>query len=187
MNIILIGYRCSGKSTVGALLAQRLGKTFLDTDQMVETRLGRSISSAVEELGWNFFRDMERLTVRELLGMNNLVVATGGGVAMDLENVANLKRHGWLIWLKAGADAVRERMQSDQRSDSMRPALADRDPLAEVETLLLQRSPCYERVSDCVVDTTGKRPEEVVDAIMTALPRTATTDRPPTGDLRYAG
>lgn len=172
MNIVLIGYRCSGKSTVGTLLSERLGRPLADTDRLVESRLDRSIRDFIAEKGWEAFRNVERQTVRELMSKRNLVIATGGGVVMDLENVAQLKQNGWLIWLKADGEEIRRRMLKDAKTEHSRPALSGVDPFSEIDKVLQSRAKAYERVSDFVLDTTHRSPGLVVEEILRSLPWT---------------
>jgi shikimate kinase len=174
MNIVLIGYRCSGKTRVGRLLAGDSGRTFLDTDRLIEEKTGIALNSYVSQNGWRDFRRVEREIVEAVALEDNSVIATGGGVVMDPENVTNLRRNGWLVWLAAGATVIRERMIQAQQQGDLRPPLSERDPLEEVDSILRERRPAYERVSDYQVWTDGQTPEAVKQAIVTALPYTHT-------------
>lgn len=108
MNIILIGYRCSGKTTVGRILAQDMKRDLMDTDRLIEEKTRLSIPLYVSQKGWRRFRELEREIIRELATQDNLVIGTGGGVVMDRENVKTLKRNGWVVWLKADSSIIRE-------------------------------------------------------------------------------
>nr|NIR15922.1 shikimate kinase [Desulfobacterales bacterium] len=123
MNIVLIGYRCSGKTVVGKTLARELGKEFLDTDALIEENAGRTIERMISTKGWDHFRETEKRLVEEVSRRNNLVIATGGGIVMDEENVKNLKQNGWIVWLKGKPDVLRERMAKEQGSGKVRPSL----------------------------------------------------------------
>jgi shikimate kinase len=101
---------------------------------------------------------------------DNLVIATGGGVVTDPENVRNLKRNGWVVWLDTGVPTIRERMKKAQNSGEFRPTLSGADPLKEIERILHERKPIYALTSDYRVDTDRKNPEEVGQSIMGALP-----------------
>ncbi|MBW1800366.1 MAG: shikimate kinase, partial [Deltaproteobacteria bacterium] len=122
MNLVLIGYRCSGKTEVGKKLARELGADFLDTDALVEQRAGCTIDHIITGKGWGAFREMERELIEELSEKDHLIIATGGGAVMDEANVSQLKRNGWLIWLKGSAEALKKRMTADHRSVSTRPS-----------------------------------------------------------------
>ncbi|MBW1782033.1 MAG: shikimate kinase [Deltaproteobacteria bacterium] len=172
MNIVLVGYRCSGKTTVGKLLARDLEKGFLDTDHLIEAKTGVSIASYVSQNGWKNFRRVEREIIEAIATKNNMVIATGGGVVMEQENVEDLKRNGWVVWLITEASVIRERMKHAQAQDDFRPALSGADPLNEIDTILRERSPAYERASNYRVSTDAKTAEQVEQAIMNILPHT---------------
>jgi shikimate kinase len=166
MNVVLIGYRCSGKTEVGLSLAKKMNRSFLDTDVLIEERCGSPIEAMVASKGWGFFRECERLVVAELSHTSPLVIATGGGVVLDGDNVTNLNRNGWLVWLKAPAKVLRERMAGDRRQGKDRPSLTDQDPLGEIEAVLKQREPIYQKASDWAVDTAGRSIAEITDLIL---------------------
>jgi len=170
MNIVLVGYRCSGKTCVGERLARHLKRIFVDTDRLIEEKTGIDIPSYVSQKGWKAFRRAEREVVREVSTRDNRVIATGGGVVVDEENVKELRKTGWVVWLAAGAPFIRERMKHAQQQGDMRPALSGDDPLEEIETILQKRAPIYEKASDFKVDTDGRPPKEVEWAILKALP-----------------
>jgi shikimate kinase len=170
MNIVLIGYRCSGKTRVGRLLAGDLKRNFLDTDHLIEAKTGIPIPSYVSRYGWKDFRGVEREVVEATALEDNSVIATGGGVVMDPINVTNLRRNGWVVWLAAGAAVIRERMTRARQQGCPRPSLSGSDPLEEVEAILLKRTPVYEGASDWTVSTNAQSPQEVEQAIITALP-----------------
>jgi len=174
MNIVLIGYRCSGKTRVGRLLAGDLKRTFLDTDRLMEEKAGIPIHSYVSRYGWMDFRRVEREVTEEIASKDNSVIATGGGVVMDPENVMNLRRNGWVVWLAAGATVIRERMTQAQQEGRLRPPLSGSDPLEEIDSILRERTPVYERASDYRVWTDGWTPETIKQAIVMALPHVHT-------------
>jgi len=170
MNIMLIGYRCSGKTAVGKILARRLGRDFLDTDRLLEEETGSSIESLILSKGWGHFREMEKLVIGKATKNDNLVIASGGGVVMDQENVNILKRNGWIVWLKANAGIIKDRMRKEQKSGIIRPSLTGSDPLEEVEDVLNLRTAFYEKAGDLGVDTSTHSPQEVADLILKSLP-----------------
>ena len=169
MNIVLIGYRCCGKTTVGRLLARDLEGEFLDTDRLIEEKIGISIHSHVSQNGWRDFRRVEREVVEEIASKDNVVIATGGGTVIDQENVSTLRKNGWVVWLDTGVPVIRERMKNAQKSGEWRPSLSGADPLDEIDQILQERKPLYEHASDYTVDTNGQSPQEVVQVIMRAL------------------
>lgn len=170
MNIVLIGYRCSGKTVVGNILARELGRPFVDTDEAIEEDTGASITSMIAERGWAHFRDVEKAYVQNLSGKDNLVIATGGGVILDRENIRCLKQKGWVVWLHGRPEVLKKRMARDMESGKMRPSLSGADPLREVDRVLEERSGLYKQARDYVVDTDHDPPEVVAETIIRALP-----------------
>ncbi len=171
MNIILIGYRCSGKTSVGKVLAMRLRRDFLDTDVLIEEHAGRIIEEIISHDGWDRFRDLEKTVIRTISQRDNLVIATGGGVVMDNENVQTLKRNGFLVWLKADVDLLKERMNKEYQLGRNRPSLTGEDPRDEIEKVLHIRNPFYQKAGDMIVDTDTRSIREVADSILYNLPK----------------
>lgn len=172
MNIVLIGYRCSGKTHVGKMLAGDLRMAFLDTDRLIEEKTGMPIPVYVSLTGWRNFRCIERRVVQEIGNRDNSVIATGGGVVTDPENLIALKKNGWLVWLAAGPAVIRTRMALALGRGEDRPPLSGTDPVKEIDSMLRERTPLYERASDFRVQTDGMSPEAVVQAIVQARWRT---------------
>lgn len=170
MNIVLIGYRCSGKTVVGKTLAIELGREFLDTDAVIEENAGRTIETMISTKGWDRFRETENRLVEEVSRRNNLVIATGGGIVMDEENVKNLKQNGWVVWLKGKPEVLRERMAKEQGTGRYRPSLTGTDPMEEIKEVLSVRKPFYERAGDLVVDTSSLSIGEAAALIIKNLP-----------------
>ncbi len=166
MNLFLIGYRCSGKTTVGKSIADALNWAFVDADAMLVEACGKSIKDIIATDGWNSFRRMERSTLKQICIADRQVVATGGGVVLDTANVAAMKSSGQVIWLVATAATIRERMRADENTTEFRPALSDKGTLAEIEDLLAERRPHYERASDFVIQTDGMPIDEIVQKII---------------------
>jgi shikimate kinase len=169
MNIVLIGYRCSGKSTVGRLLAAKTGRVFLDTDELLERRAGKPIACIVSEGGWPLLRRLEREAVKEASIIADAVIGTGGGSVLDHENVSILRKRGWLIWLKTDPEVIRARMEKDEASGLKRPGLTGGDPLEEIRTVLALREHFYRDASDHVIDVGMLSPQETAELIETAV------------------
>jgi len=166
MNIVLMGYRGCGKTTVGRIVAEKLNRPFVDTDAMIQERAGKTIREIVADGGWAAFRSLERGVVEELAGREGCIVALGGGAVLDQQNVKELKRNGSFIWLTADGETIAERLGNDQATNAQRPSLSGMDMVAEIETMLRDREPVYRMAADQVIDTTGRSVDEVANEIM---------------------
>ncbi|MCP9455111.1 MAG: shikimate kinase [Nitrospira sp.] len=166
MNVVLIGYRGTGKSTVGKVVASRLGRTVVSTDAEVIKRAGRSIPDIVAQDGWEHFRDLESQVCRELAGRDGLVIDTGGGAILRQENVERLKRNGVLFWLTASVETIARRIGRD----SQRPSLTGTKSFVdEIEEVLRERMPLYEAAADHIIPTDGQSIMQVADEILARL------------------
>ena len=172
MNIVLIGYRCCGKTTVGRMLGQTLRREFIDTDRLLEEKASLSIHSYISLNGWGDFRELEKEFVKEVAAKDNLIIATGGGVVIDQENVRNLRENGWIVWLDTEAPVIRARMQKEEDSGELRPSLSGVDPVEEIDRVLRDRIQYYEGASDHTVDANDPPPEEVAREILMTFQRT---------------
>jgi len=166
MNIILIGYRCSGKTSVGKRLARELDRPFVDTDNWLVEKAGRSVRNIVEDDGWEGFRQLEREVIQEVCSRDNTVIATGGGAVLDLANIAAMQKSGRVVWLKVSPQIARQRMTRDERTDDWRPSLTSNGLYGEIVEVLKKRTPLYEKAMDMVIDTDDKSIEEIVDRIV---------------------
>ena len=163
MNIVLIGYRGTGKSVVGELLSERLRMRCINMDAEIVKRAGISIPEIVEKYGWQKFRDMESEQARKLAGLDNIVIDTGGGVIERPENIEALKTNSCIFWLKASVDAIVSRIQGDTE----RPALtAGKTFTEEVTEVLEQRIQKYKSAAQHKIDTDELTPEQVADRII---------------------
>jgi shikimate kinase len=165
--VFLIGYRGSGKTTVGRLLADRLGWDFVDADALLEQRRGKTIREIFAEDGEASFRETESAILAELCSRTNTVIATGGGMILRPENRELLREHGFVAWLNADAATLWARIQADTTTAARRPPLTV-GGLAEVEQLLAAREPLYRSCSDLEVPVMSLSPEHAADAILAA-------------------
>jgi shikimate kinase len=165
--LFLIGYRGSGKTTVGRILADRLRWAFVDADGVLEERHRRTIREIFATEGESGFRDMESAILTDLCTRTNTVIATGGGVVLREANRQLLKRHGIVAWLKADATTLWARIKADPTTAERRPPLAG-GGLAEIEHLLAVREPFYQVCADVVVPVEALSPEQAADAILAA-------------------
>ena len=153
MNIYLIGYRCTGKSSVGKSLAKILGWSFIDADIELVKEHGMTISEIVATQGWESFRKKEKAVIKKLSSLDKHVIATGGGAILDEENVKNMKKSGVSIWLRANPETVKDRILKDETTEDLRPSLTSKGLMEEIEETLIYRNPFYEKAMDFFVDT----------------------------------
>lgn len=165
MNIYLIGYRGSGKTTVARHLASMLWWNWLDADPHLEQQAGCSIREIFESEGETGFRDRESRVVAELALYSQLVVALGGGAVLREENRARLKASGKCAWLKASPELLWSRIQADPTTAERRPNLTAQGGPEEVARLLAERSPLYEECADLTVETDNRSPLAIATTI----------------------
>lgn len=158
-NIVLTGFMGTGKSTVGRLVAARLGRTFVDTDELIEARHG-PVAEIFAEHGEHRFRAIEREVAAELGGQRGLVVATGGRMLLDPANEESLGATGIVVCLRADVEALVARLGTEA---DHRPLLRG-DPEARIRQLLAERAPAYARFPQ--VGTDARTPDEVADAVI---------------------
>ncbi|MBI4400387.1 MAG: shikimate kinase [Nitrospirae bacterium] len=166
MNIVLIGYRGTGKSSVGKILSERLGRELVSTDAEIIKRANLSIPDIVKRFGWDRFRDLESDVCRDLAGKDGLIIDTGGGAILRRQNVEVLKAHGVLFWLTAEVRAIAERIGDDTQRPSLTATKSFTD---EIEEVLRARRPHYEAAADHVIQTDGRSLTQVADAILAKL------------------
>jgi shikimate kinase len=164
MNIVLIGYRGTGKSVVAKILAQRLNMVYTGMDANIIKRAGMPIPQIVEASGWAGFRDLETKEALDLAAGDQRIIDTGGGVIERSENIPALKRNGMVFWLKASVDTIVRRIAGDDQ----RPALTEGKTFTEeVAAVLEQRLPKYRSAADYEIDTDQLTPEQVAQIIIT--------------------
>jgi shikimate kinase len=148
-QIILIGLPGSGKSTVGRQLARRLQLSFLDSDQVIEERLGCSIRDYFEREGEASFRDVEESVIDELTLLTGGVLSTGGGSVLRPANRQHLRGRGYVVYLRSSPEELFRRL----RNDVNRPLLQVADPLGRLRDLYVQRDPLYRETAHFVIET----------------------------------
>lgn len=164
-HVFLIGFMGAGKSTVGRDIGNRLMMPFLDLDEQVEMRAGRSVPRIFAEDGEVEFRRLEHEALARLEHYPPAVVACGGGVVIDPDNRVLLKSLGTVIYLHVSAEEAIARVGSTEG----RPLLAGPDPLRAANTLLTARQALYEAAADITIETAGLTPDEVAAAVVDAL------------------
>lgn len=166
MNIVLVGYRGTGKSTVGKVLAARLGRPVVSTDTEVVRRAGQTVPEIVAQHGWEHFRDLESTVCQDFSGRDGLIIDTGGGAILRPQNVECLKKTGTIFWLTASVSSIASRIGSD----TQRPSLTGtKSFIEEIEEVLAVRSPKYQEAADHIIPTDGRSINQIVDTILSCM------------------
>jgi shikimate kinase len=169
MNIFLIGYRGSGKTTVAAALARRLGWPWIDADAELERRAGKSIKQIFEEQGEVAFRDLESVVVVDVSQRDRQIIALGGGAILREENRQAIAGRGAIVWLRAPAEVLLARIQDDPTTAARRPSLTGQGGLVEIRSLLAARTPLYAACAKVTIDAAEKMPDDIADEIIAEL------------------
>jgi len=156
MNIVLLGYRGTGKSIISRILAQKLGRKLISIDKKIVQSAGLPIPQIVQKFGWPRFREIESRIVREVSASEQkAVIDCGGGVVLDDQNIKCLKERGRAVLLRAGLQTLLKRIKNDPN----RPALKEGVSFEEEQKLILrEREPKYLSAADLICDTTTKQP-----------------------------
>jgi shikimate kinase len=163
MNLILIGYRGTGKSRVGRLVARRTGMPCVHMDEELERRAGATIPELVAQFGWPHFRELEATLARELTGREQTIIDTGGGVIERADNIAVLRRDACVIWLKASVETIVRRI----KGGTQRPALTTGKTFTEeVAEVLERRTPLYASASHFQIDTDRLTPAQAAQRVV---------------------
>lgn len=170
MIITLIGYRGCGKSSVGPLLAERIGCSFFDSDQLVESRAGKPISNIFADDGESAFRQLETDVLEDLLDTPPAVIATGGGAILAGINRERMLEAGPVVWLQASAQTLAARISDDELSGkNSRPSLTGKSVADEVADVLEARSTFYQLAATLVIDVETGTPDEIAVRVFDAV------------------
>lgn len=165
MNLVLTGYRATGKTTIGKALAYKLQKEFIDTDDIIEKREKRKIREIFEQNGWKYFRKVEKLVVKKLSRLDNKIIAVGGGAFMYKQNLV-LCENASVVLLIASIEEISKRMQED----SSRPPLTNAQSSSEeIREVWNRRKSRYYEVADIVINTTDGNTERIVNEVIEKL------------------
>ena len=175
----LIGYRGTGKSTVGMRLARRLKWDWLDADNELERRAGRNIKEIFATDGEPTFRQLEREVLVDLLGRQRLVLSTGGGCVMNADTRRDLRAAGPVVWLRASVETIASRILQDKTTNARRPNLTATGGIDEIRALLSQREPLYRECATITIDTEGLSLDEVAARVLSQLPTDLTSEARP--------
>ncbi|SDB07711.1 shikimate kinase [Desulfonatronum thiosulfatophilum] len=172
-NIFLVGLRGSGKSTLGKLLARRLGMTFVDTDEMVVQKNGHSIPEIVASESWEAFRRLESDVLQEVCNEKGQVVATGGGIILAPDNLKRIQQSGTTFYLMTRIPTLLQRLTSSTARQD-RPPLSDLPLEQELIQCNIQRGPLYMCAATHILHTDGV----IEDSLADALEKLGLTDTP---------
>jgi len=163
MNVVLVGYRGTGKSAVARLVADRLGLTVVCLDEEIQRSAGQPIPEIVQQRGWPGFRDLEEEIVRTFAARDGQVIDCGGGVIEREANFAVLRAAGPVVWLEASPETIVARISGDDQRPSLTGTKSFTDEVVEV---LERRTPLYRRIAHCAVDTSDKTIDGVAEEVV---------------------
>ena len=163
LNLVLIGYRGTGKTSIAKEMSNCLSWPVISTDDMICEHAGLTIPEIVEKLGWDGFRDIESLIVKEASSGDRQIIDTGGGAILRPENLKALKNNGVLVWLRANVETIQERVFGDMERP---PLTVGKSALEEVEDVLRERNPIYQKAADYQIDTDNQAIDAICDKIM---------------------
>jgi shikimate kinase len=167
--VALVGFRGSGKTTVGRALAVFLGGDCIDTDDLIVKAAGRTIADIFAGEGEAGFRKREAEVIRRVVAAPPAVLSVGGGAVLDGRNVEALRSVATIVWLTAPATVLRKRIEADPATAALRPHLTAESSVEEVEHLLENREPHYRGAAELIVDTTNAAPEQIAREIAVRL------------------
>jgi shikimate kinase len=167
-NLVLIGYRGTGKTTVAQQLALALGWDWCDSDVEVELRAGKSIAAIFADDGEPAFRDLESKVIADLVAQPRTAIAAGGGVVLRNDNRQSLQRAGNIVWLTATVPTLAARITADATTAARRPNLLAGGE-AEIRQLLVDRTPLYRDVATIEVATDDRAPQDIAREIIDRL------------------
>lgn len=169
MNIVLIGFRCAGKTTVGKILADKLSMPFIDCDAYIERREEMSIKDIFDQSGESHFRLIESDALANIAKMDGKVIATGGGVVLRYKNIRNLKRNGLIIFLEVDSKTATERIKLDPTTKKRRPKFTQLDLDTEIREQMELRKDYYRQAADIIVRTTDRETGAIAEEILMEL------------------
>ena len=162
MNIAIIGFRGTGKSTVSKLLAKKLDRKLISTDAEIEKKTKSRIDRFVKKHGWEKFREIEAEVIERISELDDCIFDTGGGVILRNDNTVSLKKNSLVMLLTADIKTVLERLKKEKR-----PSLTGKkNYLDEAKDAMIEREPKYRKTADYTIDTSRLSPEEICELIM---------------------
>ena len=165
MNLYLIGFRGSGKSTIAPLVAKQLGWSFDDSDEQVVLLAGCPISQIFQDYGEATFREWETTVLLALSRQSSVVVSTGGGCPLSITNRDLMTETGKIVWLRAKAEVLWARIKADDKNQAQRPDLTKDGGFVEVQRVLESRTSIYAACADYTVDVESLTPEHIAKQV----------------------
>jgi shikimate kinase len=166
LNYALYGFMGVGKSVVGRALSEITGMKFVDLDEKIVERTGKTIPEIFEEGGEEAFREIERVVTQEIAARDGLVIACGGGTILDADNLSSLKHNSRLVFLTAEPEIILKRIEAE---GDVRPLLNGEEKLQRIMSLLEARNSAYIQVAELVLDTSGMTPMKVAELILESM------------------
>ncbi len=165
-KIVLIGFRCTGKTTIGKRIARCLNWDFIDLDEKIQEKEAKSIKEIVKEKGWDYFRKIEKEEMKKLGNLKNVVIALGGGSIVHQEEMENLLNKSLIVWLHSSPEVILKRIKKDKKTNSQRPPLKNTNLKEEIENVLKERIFLYKKFSQLKIDTDKKSIKEATKMII---------------------
>ena len=162
MNIALIGFRGTGKTTIAKLLAKKMDKKLISTDKELEKKTKLSIEKFVKKHNWEKFREMEADIIESISDFDGCIFDTGGGIILRNENITNLRKNALIVLLTADMKTIKSRIKSGPK----RPALTKKGYIAEIAQVMQEREPKYKNAADYTIDTSRLSPEDAAELII---------------------
>ncbi len=169
VNIVLIGFRGTGKSCVGKAIAYHTKRGFIDADDYLEQKVGKTIKEIFSEGGEERFRQIESEIIAELSLLDCVVIAAGGGAVLKEENFKNMKRNGFVVLLEADIETIHNRLTEDTERQVQRPSLTNMKQYEEIRYLLEYRKPFYKKAADYCLDTTRLSVNQLAEEVISAF------------------
>jgi len=166
LNFALYGFMGVGKTVVGKALAEMMGMAFVDLDEEIVKRAGRTISEIFDEGGEEAFREIERAITQEIAARDEQVIACGGGTILDADNLSSLKHNSKLVLLTAEPEIILKRIEAEE---DVRPLLNGEDKLQRIRSLLEARNSAYIQAAELILDTSGMTAEQVAEKIFISI------------------
>lgn len=162
LNISIIGFMATGKTTIGKELSQKLNMGFIDIDKLIEEKMEMLISEIFEVYGEDYFRQIEKETIEEAMKLENITISCGGGVCLDPENIKNIRQNSQVILLEADPETIIKRTENDET----RPLLKDRKQKEDIRKIMEERKDSYYKAADIIIDTNNKSVLNIIDEII---------------------